>query len=1109
MGRQSVIGLALIICAALPAVMVAQTSSASINGTVKDPTAAVIPAATVTLRNVATGVQQIVETNSAGDYVLLNILPGRYTLQASKQGFATVTEKEFSLYVNQTATFDFTLAVGSASQSVTVQAEATHVEASTAELGSVVDTRQVSDLPLNGRNFTQLLLLTPGASPVNISQNAGGWGSAPIGVFSFPALNGQRNRSNYFMLDGTNNLSTYVSEYAFPPIIDDVQEFKVDSHNDSAEFGGAVGGIVNAVTKSGTNAFHGDVWEFVRNSAVDSRNFFNPSTTPLRQNQFGATTGGPVLFPHYNGRNKTFFFVAYEGFRQSLPLETLFRVFTPDELSGNLSDLGTTIYNPYSTRPDPANPGLYLRDPFQNSTIPANLLSPTAALWAQTFYPAPIDTGFPGTNGRYTQPQLTSQDQGTVRFDETFSSQDTAFVRWSGISQKIVYGGGGALDLSGDTYLHGDQIGASWIHSFSGNSILQVAFGHNYDMENDLTLNTGLPQSVVTALGYSPNWTNYSSGRILLPGEFPGSGFLGAEPSVEHNVWTDVYEGKMDFTKIVGRHTIKMGAAINTIPVSRIENFAESSYAPTETSNLETGAGGLSVASFLLGVPDSAYRSNTVYDITGGYVDRFYVGDQWKATNRLTVNIGLGFDLPLYPAYPSVDGGTLDYDNGTYLMVHSFPACSATQAAPCIPGGTLPAHVVVSPNGKTVQNHYDNWEPHLGLAYRLASSTALRGSYARIYDNWGLFTQVLENMTTGWPEAETEGNASPLNQLTPTTFTPNPLGLTSVAYPPATPYTESGQDPSPDWRDAHSDQWNLGVQHQLNVNTVITANYVGAADSNLSVGNVYNTALTPGPGPIAPRQLWPYLPSSAYDRSVGHSTYHALQLSFERKTSRGLTYLLSYTWSKNIDLCSGEFEQGCAPQDPYNLGAEKSVSASDLPQMLSFSYNYNVPFGKGRKWQSQNKFIDYLIGNWQLNGILSLDSGVAYYVLAGSDVANTGTYGERVNLTGQPLYESPRTVAQWLNPNGFALPAAFTYGNEGRNILRTDWTRNLDFSLFREFPLPFSETSKLQFRVEAFNSLNTPVFGIPDSTFTDPTFGQAFSTLNTERQVQFALKLFF
>jgi hypothetical protein len=177
--------------------------------------------------------------------------------------------------------------------------------------------------------------------------------------------------------------------------------------------------------------------------------------------------------------------------------------------------------------------------------------------------------------------------------------------------------------------------------------------------------------------------------------------------------------------------------------------------------------------------------------------------------------------------------------------------------------------------------------------------------------------------------------------------------------------------------------------------------------------------------------------------------------------------------------------------------------------MLSFSYNYNVPFGKGRKWQSQNKFIDYLIGNWQLNGILSLDSGVAYYVLAGSDVANTGTYGERVNLTGQPLYESPRTVAQWLNPNGFALPAAFTYGNEGRNILRTDWTRNLDFSLFREFPLPFSETSKLQFRVEAFNSLNTPVFGIPDSTFTDPTFGQAFSTLNTERQVQFALKLFF
>jgi hypothetical protein len=417
--------------------------------------------------------------------------------------------------------------------------------------------------------------------------------------------------------------------------------------------------------------------------------------------------------------------------------------------------------------------------------------------------------------------------------------------------------------------------------------------------------------------------------------------------------------------------------------------------------------------------------------------------------------------------------------------------------------------VVLSHDGKIIQNHHDNWEPRLGLAYRLTSTTVLRGSYARLYDTSALVTQVLENTAALWPTVDRQEAYGTLNPLGVTSPIANPLNLGSATFPPPNPFTTTGQDPSPDWRDAHSDQWNLGIQRQLNLNTVVTANYVGAADTRLSVGSNYNTAMTPGPGPTGPRQQYPNLPIAPYDRAIGRSTYHALQLTLERKTSHGLTYLLSYTWSKNIDLCSGEFEQGCAPQNLYDLDAEKSVSSSDLPQMLSFSYVYNLPFGNARRWQTKNTLVDHIIGNWQLNGILSLDSGQAYYALAGSDIANVGSTGERVNLTGQPLNMSPRTPDQWLNPNGFALPAAFTYGNEGRNILRTDWTRNLDFSLLREFPLPFSETTKLQFRVEAFNSLNAPVFGIPDSTLTDPTFGQVFSTLNTERQVQFALKLFF
>src|SRR5579863_1283336 len=309
-GRRFLLGvLAAVIVSAIPAW--SQRSTASINGSVKDSTGAVIPRATVALTNTATNVVSTATTNASGDYVILNILPGQYTLKASKDGFETVTQAEFSLDVNQTTTFDFTLSIGSAKQSVTVEATASHVETSTSELGTVVTQTMVNDLPLNGRNFTQLLELTPGVSPISVAQNSGGWTAQPLGAFTFPSVNGQTNRSNLFMLDGINNQGSFESTYAIAPQIDDIQEFKVQSHNDEAQFGGALGAVVNVVTKGGTNSFHGDGFEFLRNNALDARNFFTPPTqsvTPYKQNQFGGTIAGPVIIPHvYNGRDKTFF----------------------------------------------------------------------------------------------------------------------------------------------------------------------------------------------------------------------------------------------------------------------------------------------------------------------------------------------------------------------------------------------------------------------------------------------------------------------------------------------------------------------------------------------------------------------------------------------------------------------------------------------------------------------------------------------------------------------------------------------------------------------------------------------------------------------------------
>ena len=307
----------------------AQSAFAEVNGTVTDPSAALIPDVHIVLRNIDTDLERSTMTGPAGTFSISDIVPGNYAIRATKDGFAAAEKTGIVLQVNETVTLDFNLTVGSPMQTLTATANVSVVDSATSELGTVITTKPVNDLPLNGRNFTQLLTLTPGISPISVGQNSAGgsgWGGLAIGTFTFPSVNGQRNRSNMFVLDGSNDLA-FLGNYNYSPIIDDIQEFKVQSHNDLAEIGGVAGGIINVVSKAGTNMFHGSVWEFLRNEQMDARNFFLPTRNPLRQNQFGVTAGGPVLLPHlYNGRNQTFFFFAYEGFRQSQPSQSIVRV---------------------------------------------------------------------------------------------------------------------------------------------------------------------------------------------------------------------------------------------------------------------------------------------------------------------------------------------------------------------------------------------------------------------------------------------------------------------------------------------------------------------------------------------------------------------------------------------------------------------------------------------------------------------------------------------------------------------------------------------------------------------------------------------------------------
>lgn len=1102
----------------------AQLSTASITGIVSDPSGAAVPHAAMVLRNVDTSVELHTATNGSGNYVFTNVPPGHYTLSAGKAGFTTKEVSEFTLAVNQTATFNLILSVGEVTQTVRVQAVGTHVESSTSELGTVVGTQEVLNLPLNGRNFTELLLLTPGADPVDVSQNGGGGLQNPLGENVVPSINGQLNRSNLYVVDGITDLETEFDTYSVAPILDTIQEFKIDSHNDQARFGGVLGGVINIVTKSGTNQFHGDGWEFLRNNAFDARNPFLPDVTPFKQNQFGFTLGGPVVLPHYNGRDKTFFYVGYEGYRNHTANELLFRTATPADLSGDLSDLGVPIYNPYSTVPDPNEPGEFIRSVFPNNQIPSNMINPGMLAYAKATFPQPVNTGIPGINAINTEPVTVREDDVDFRVDERLGQKDMGFFRWDQRWQPT-FSPQQLVNLQSTNDTKGLNWVASETHTFSPSAILQMEFGHTRLNAVPVTLFSPAPANLDQESGFNSEFTPSVPSvvsRPLIP-SVSIAGFLSGGETGGQTEYTDVYEGRSDLTIVRGRHTLAVGADIAYNGYYNGGGGSTVSFAATQTNNPESPAGtGSAMASFLLGVPNSGSFSNFFYRKHGQWEQGYYVQDQWKATNNLTVNMGLRYDLTLQP-YPgeysdgSIYDGDLDLANGTYILAALAPSCSVTKAPPCIPGSGLPAHVVVSPTAPRIQkNTYDNINPRLGLAYRLGARTALRAGFGLFTDNWTGINQNAGNYFGDWPSLTNLAPSTNLNvpipgSVTPTVPAQNPLGFGTGAefLPPPTPFTQQEWYTDPNLKNPYSLEWNFGVEHQFGPSMILSANYVGSSTSRLSIAPYANTAVTPGPGNPTLRQPYPYIEPTYYSQSIGRSNYNAFQFQLNKHFGRGLMYVVSYTYSKAEDLgCSGLYGvEGCAMQNPYDLNADKSVSAFDLTHDLTASWVYQLPFGSGHKLQSGKRGLDYAIGGWQVNGIMTLTSGIPYNVMISSDIANTGNSDyERLNLIGN--WHVPNiTPAEGFNTSAFEVPPLYTYGNVGRNSLRTGGYSNFDLSLFRDFPI--TESKQLQFRFEAFNAFNDPTWGTPVTDFNDTNFGRIFSTRSTSRQLQLALKFIF
>jgi hypothetical protein len=1099
---------------------VAQLDTAVINGTVRDASGAVIPGATINVRNRDTGLIRTTTTNGSGTYVMGEIPPGVYTIEAHAQGFSTASQENVTLNLSQALVFNFTLNVGGTTSNVQVAATDVNLDTASSNLGITIPAQTITGLPLNGNNYSQELLLMPGVNGVNNDQTGGRTYS--VGVAAFPSVNGATNRSNSYYLDGVNNNEAISGGEIITPITADIQQMTMINHADTSQLGGAAGGIINVITKSGTNDFHGGVWEYWQDSAFfDASNPITQTLTNFHQNQFGANIGGPVRLPHYNGRNKTFFYGSYEGFRNATAQVQQALVPTTAQLGGDFSaDLakGITIYNPFTGQPFP-----------NNQITPTSLIDQNMVNLIKTLYPQPNGTY---NNGLYNYesdlPSTQSSDQYDLRGDEYLSKRDQVWAHFLHQTDPLTSSNAMPNLLNITKYIAHD-FGAQWIHTFSPSSLLTVGFGTTIGNDEPYTIYTGNVDSIDQAAGFSQAIScdmtyNLRPSGCTLPDLSETNYIGGGESQGSPNYVSIIWEYTANYQQQIGRHNIFVGFNVDTNNQGKATS-AETGISFTQNPTSNSTTGGDALASMLLSMPSSASRQDIQDGEHGGFEQGYYIQDQWRVRDNLTLNYGLRYDLTLMPIDSNVALGPyydqLDYYNGTDVLQNMPPACSLTVFAPCIPGGTLPAHVVLSSQpGKIFFPDKKDWQPRVGLSYMFRPNMVFHAGYGRVFDNWAAVEQTAQNVD-GWLVLANDSVANlnePGSVTTPGTqvTAENPLAGFTGNTPAATPWIgATGTYNSPQQFTApHSDQWTVGVQRQIGALGVWNVNYVGSRGGKVDLSMLANTAPV-GPGAVAPRTPFPYMGQAHWDVPENVMDYNALQTSFQGRSAKtGFTYVVSYTWSHSTDIGSDDWYGVGGPiasiEHPYDLQLDRSNSGFDLPNVFTAGWTWAVPVGRGASLSTGNSKLDYALGNWKLNGIVSFDSGAPFTIQANGDIGNTGnnTTYERANLVGNPNLSS-RTRAEWFNTAAFTTPAQYTLGDLGRNTVRQDGNKQFDSSLFREFPF-LHEKDSLMIRLDAFNTFNHPIWGTPGSMVNNPTtFGEITTQANNPRRLQLSGKITF
>ncbi len=1098
-----------------------QTATGQVHGSAVDPSGAAVPDADVVLANSGTGIESSLQSDKRGFFVFRNLQPGLYTLQVESAGFKTAAVAEFPIEVNQTVTKVVTLEIGAVTETVEVVAGAEMVQQSSAELGEVISESAVRDLPLNGRNFTQLMTLTPGATPVSTAQGTavspddGANTGVPGSTFVKPSFNGQQNRSFIIYQDGIINMDFRSHGYATLPNVDLIQEFKVQSHNDKVEWGGVTGAVVNLVSKSGTNEFHGSAFWFVRNDIFDARDPFTDATSdgpvPFRQNQFGATYAGPVV------RNRTFFSGGYEAWRYRKPTQSQGRVPTTEELAGDFSDsiIDQAIFDPFSTRVDEG--GNYHRTQFPGNRIPQSVLSSQMTGFFDGYEERP-NLADPVFNFRNSVSSADDADTFQVKIDHLLSVNDSVFGRWTYLSRDSETPRGQKLVTGAQTRSH--NVGGGWTHTFSPTVILGARGGvarRDIDsIEDHVAGVDGLAQ-----LGFR-DAERFGGLQIGLTSPWGTSGFRGAAPREN-----PTFNVAADLTVVRGGHTLKIGGQWMAVERFQGNTFQVFRFADQVTGDPQNpGVTGASLASALLGLPSSfdGFQPNegTIHFRIPTY--SAYVQDEWRAGSRLTLNYGVRFDYSR-PATILNDGlmGGVDIDRQVWLIgAQSMPGdCSQTGRAPCIPDGVPHRDriALANPTNFLPNPVRDNWGPRIGAAYRVDDSTVLRGGYGLYWDALTSNSQYTQHNVSTWPVAS--GFNGKANDLGDAPQSISALeGNFPAVLPTANPWVLDTWTNDPARKNGFSHQWHVELQRQVTDQLMASAAYVGSANRRGEYSGLGNSATVSGPGTpeeVNARRPFPQAGGGIfYSRSIGESSYHALQLKTRRRFSDGLQMLLSYTWSKSMDNgSSGWFgaENGpggsSAAQNYHDPDSNRSVSSYNIPHFLSFYSVYELPLGKGKRYLSSGPGA-WLLGNWQANVILQWRSGQPYNLEVPGDVANIGNsvawwnYA-RPNLVGDPRAGS-RTAEQYHNPDAFDVPS-LEYGNFGRNVLSSDPVFNADFSLFKLVPL--ADRRRLEIRLEAFNVFNHIDWASPGTLVGRAGAGRVSSTAHAPRILQLGLKLHF